>query len=108
MGNMRIISTGTLSAADQAISAEFRHLANGACGVQITGTFSATFLIEATIDGTNWNPYAFINCVTGATETSITSTGQFRTELVGVSSVRLRMSARTSGSANVTLVVLSN
>ena len=108
MGQMKIVSSGTLTALNGAVTAEFRHLANGAAGVQVTGTFSATLLIEATMDGTNWNTYAFINCASGATETSITATGQYRTELVGVSSVRVRCSSFTSGSAAVTLSLLSN
>ena len=108
MGQMKIVSTGTLTAQNTAVTAEFRHLSNGAAGVQVTGTFSATLLIEVTMDGTNWNTYAFINCASGATETSVTATGQYRTELVGVSSVRLRCSSYTSGTAAATLVLLSN
>ena len=108
MGQMKIVSSGTLTALNGAVTAEFRHLANGAAGVQVTGTFSATLLIEVTMDGTNWNTYAYINCASGATETSITATGQYRTELVGVSSVRVRCSSFTSGSAVVTLSLLSN
>jgi hypothetical protein len=108
MGQMKIVATGTLGALNNAVTAEFRHLSNGAAGVQITGTFSATALIEVTMDGTNWIAYAYINCASGATETSITAAGQYRTELVGVSSVRVRCSAYTSGSAAVTLVLLSN
>jgi hypothetical protein len=47
MGQMKIVATGTLGALNNAVTAEFRHLSNGAAGVQITGTFSATALIEA-------------------------------------------------------------
>ena len=108
MGQMKIVATGTLTAAEQAVTAEFRHLSNGAAGVQLTGTFVGTFLIEVTMDATNWVAYAYINCASGATETSITAAGQYRTELVGVSSVRVRCSAYTSGSAVVTLSLLSN
>jgi hypothetical protein len=108
MGQMKIVATGALGALNAAVTAEFRHLSNGAAGVQITGTFVATVLIEVTMNGTDWSPYAYVNCASGATETSITAAGQYRTELVGVSSVRTRCSAYTSGTANVTLVLLSN
>lgn len=108
MGSFRSKATGSLTAADDAVTTEFRQLENGACGVQVTGTFTATLLIEATMDGTNWGTYAFVNCATGATATSITAAGQFRTELVGVHSVRVRCSAYTSGTAAVTLVVQGN
>jgi hypothetical protein len=108
MGQMKIVASGTLTAAQQTVTAEFRHLSNGAAGVQLTGTFAGTFLIEVTMDGTNWVAYAYINCASGATETSITAVGQYRTELVGVSSVRVRCSAYTSGTAYATLVLLSN
>jgi hypothetical protein len=108
MGQMKIVSTGTLGALNAAVTAEFRHLSNGAAGVQLTGTFSGTFVLEVTMDGTNWDAYAIVVCSTGATATSITATGQYRTELVGVSSVRVRCSAYTSGTATATLVLLSN
>ena len=108
MPQIKIVSSGSLTAAQQAATAEFRHLSAGALGVQVTGTFSATMLVEVTMDGTNYNTYAFINCASGATETSITATGQYRTELVGASLVRVRCSAYTSGTAVVTLVVLEN
>ena len=108
MGSFRSKATGTLTALNGAVTTEFRQLENGACGVQVTGTFTATALIEATMDGTNWTTYAFVNCASGSTETSITAAGQYRTELVGVHSVRVRCSAYTSGTATVTLVVQGN
>jgi hypothetical protein len=108
MGSFRSKSTGDLDAVNEAVTVEVRQLDNAACGVQVTGTFSATVLIEATMDGTNWNTYAFVNCASGSTETSITAVVQFRTELVGVHSVRARMSARVSGTASVTVVVQGN
>lgn len=108
MGSFRVKATGNITAAQGAVTAEFRQLENGACGVQVTGTFTATLLIEATIDGTNWNTYAFVDCATGSTGTSITAAGQYRTELVGVHSARVRCSAYTSGTAVVTLVAQGN
>lgn len=104
----RVKGTGTLNAVDEAVTITNPHLPNSAVGVQVTGTFTATLLVEATIDGTTFTTYAFINCASGATETSITAAGQYRTELVGVSSVRVRCSAYTSGDAVVTVTAQSN
>lgn len=104
----RIRGTGTLNAVDEAVTIENRHLPNAAAGVQVTGTFAATLLIEATQDGTTYTTYAAINCASGATETTITAAGQWRTELVGVTGVRVRCSAYTSGDAVVTLTAQSN
>ncbi len=108
MGSFRSKGTGDLDAVNEAVTVEVRQLDNAACGVQVTGTFSATLLIEATMDGTNWGTYAFVNCADGTTAASISAVGQYRTELVGVHSVRVRMSARVSGTASVTLVVQGN
>lgn len=108
MGQFKRISTGNLGALNAAVTIETRQLANSAAGVQITGTFSGTILIEATMDGANWGTYAFINCASGATETSITAVGQFRTELVACVGVRARMSAYTSGTAVATVAALDN
>lgn len=108
MASFRSKATATLSGVNQAATVDFRQLANGAAGVQVVGTFSGTLLIEATMDGTNWGTYAFVDCSSGSTAASITAAGQFRTELVGVYAVRVRMSAFTSGAADVTLVTQSN
>ncbi len=108
MPSVRIKSSGDLDAVNEAVTAEVRFIENAACGVQVTGTFSATLLIEATMDGTNWDDYAFVKCADGTTAASISAVGQDRTELVGVHSVRVRMSGRVSGTASVTLVVQGN
>jgi len=108
MANFKTKVTGTVSGAAVVASTDFRHLANGACGVQVVGAFSGTLLIEASMDGTNFGTYAFVDCSTGATAASITTAGQYRTELVGVQGVRVRCSAYTSGTPAVTLVVQSN
>lgn len=108
MANFKTKQTGTVSGTGTVASADFRHLANGACGVQVVGALTGTLLIEASMDGTNFGTYAFVDCATGSTATSITAAGQYRTELVGVQSVRVRCSAYTSGTPAVTLVIQSN
>lgn len=108
MSSFVVKATGDLDAVSEAVTAEVRQIENAACGVQVSGTFSATLLIEATMDGTNWTTYAFVDCSSGSTATSITAAGQYRTELVGPQQVRVRMSARASGTASVTLIVKGN
>ena len=105
MGGFRTKVTGTLNAADEAVTAEYRFLTNGACGVQLTGDLSGTLVIEVTLDGTNWVAFALIVCATGATATTITANGIYRTELVGAGQVRVRCSAYTSGDGAVTMYV---
>lgn len=76
------------------------------CGVasaQITGTWVGTIVAEATIDGTNWFP--IVGYITGDAQTAVRSTtvnGQFRAVCVAFAKVRLRASAWTSGTANIT------
>jgi hypothetical protein len=76
---------------------------NGGIAVQVTGTFSATVLLEHTVDGTNWVTLAGLNTSTGAVASSVTAPGILRAEVVGSIAVRARVSAYTSGEAVVTL-----
>lgn len=104
----RVKETGTLTVLDSAVTAVVPFLNSAACSAQIAGTWSGACVLEATVDNTNWVAFAYINCTSGATETSIPANGVYRTELVGVSMVRVRRSTATSGTANVTLVVQGN
>ena len=76
---------------------------NGGVAVQVTGTFSATILLEHTLDGTNWVTLSGFNTSTGSAATSLTAPGILRAEVVGSLAVRARVSAYTSGSAVVTI-----
>jgi hypothetical protein len=76
---------------------------NGGVAVQVTGTFSATVLLEHTLDGTNWVTLLGVNTTTGAEASSLTAPGILRAEVVGALAVRARVSAYTSGSAVVTM-----
>jgi len=104
----RIKEVGAITAANSAVTAVVPFLNSAACSAQISGTWSGACVIEATVDNTNWVAFAYINCTSGATETSISANGVYRTELVGVSMVRVRRSTATSGTANVTLAVQGN
>jgi hypothetical protein len=76
--------------------------------IQISGTYSLTALLEATVDGTNWERiYAFQDAnVSDYWRSSFTSTQVndiWYVNVGGYSSVRLRCSSYTSGTASVTM-----
>lgn len=73
-------------------------------GVQVSGTFSATLLIEATIDGTNYFTSPAYNPSTMAAVTSITGATQAVVLCAAFRLVRVRIDTYTSGTANVSLV----
>jgi hypothetical protein len=72
-------------------------------GVEITGTFVATVLLEATMNGTLWfpvNPFTILGVGASAT---ITAPGRCVASVADFVQVRARCSAFTSGAAVVTL-----
>jgi hypothetical protein len=73
-----------------------------AISVQVTGTFTATILLEATIDGTTWFAPNVLTLAKAAGSATITGTGQSLVQIAAYTAVRARMSAFTSGSAVVT------
>lgn len=71
----------------------------------ISGTYSATLQFEASSDGgTTWFSIAATLLSDGSNNTSTTSTGQFAIGNAGLTHVRVRCSAFTSGPATVTAV----
>lgn len=73
--------------------------------LQLSGTFSATVTFEATVDGSNWIAVALANAnsTTRARATTATAAGIFLLEeAAGLTLLRARVSAYTSG--NVTVV----
>jgi len=73
--------------------------------MQVTGITTATITFEATIDGTNWVAVNATNLNTNAVATTATGNGLFRVTVLGLMSVRARISAWTSGATTVTGVV---
>ena len=81
---------------------------NGSYGVQFTGTFTATFQIQISIDGTNflnitgsnivWNKTAGTYVASG----NITAVGEYDVRVTNVSAVRVISTAYTSGTAVIT------
>lgn len=99
-----VSATGSLAAlnAAQALSL------NGATGfaVDVRGTFSATILIQGTVDGTNWITLSVLPIGAGlnvAQVASITGVGAWWGSGNGLQQVRATMSAYTSGTATVVL-----
>lgn len=73
--------------------------------VQLSGTFSATITFEATVNGADWIAVPFTNINSAASATTATAAGLYRASVAGLSRVRARISAYTSG--NVTAVGLA-
>jgi len=71
-------------------------------GVQIDGTFVATVTFEGTIDGTNYVAIEAINVATGAKATTATAAGIYRLGVVGLVTVRARMTWTSGTSITVT------
>lgn len=67
-------------------------------GVQVTGTFVGTITWEGTIDETNWVAVRALNLNTGAVATTATAAGLVQIPVAGLSQLRARVSAYTSGS----------
>ena len=75
--------------------------------MQVVGTFSATITWEATVDGSNWVPVQATNLETGVIATTATAADIYRITVLGLVSVRARISAYTSGTITVTGILTS-
>lgn len=73
-----------------------------ACVLALTGTFVGTVTFEGTIDGSNWFSVMAVKLGDGSIATTATSTGMYRIACAGITSVRARVSAYTSGSITAT------
>lgn len=77
-------------------------------GVSILGTYSATLQFEVSADfGASWVNATAIPQPVAAGVTSATSTGTWQVNVAGMSHVRIRGSAYTSGTANISLAAAS-
>jgi hypothetical protein len=107
-GNPFAITTGALTAVGSVTVTNL----NDACSalVVLQGTFSATMLFEGTVDGTNW---FVIQGTRADSNSAITTAGlalaftaqtfAYKLDLNGVTQMRVRCSAFTSGTINVSI-----
>jgi|GEM_PF-1287825 len=102
------IFNGTLGA----LNDELRVPLGSASGARldVRGTFTATLVLEATVDGTNWVSIQMttggVMATSAAAVVSITAAASVvSADISGFVAVRVRCSAYTSGSAVVSLVV---
>lgn len=70
--------------------------------MQITGITTATITFEGTIDDTNWVALNTTNLGTGVAATEATANGLYGVTVLGLTRVRARVSAWTSGTIYVT------
>lgn len=101
-----VVSTGNLTALNTTVTIN----PNGAytCGGQILGTWVGTITAEGTIDGVNWFTVRTANKSTNDIIQTYTANDAFEFySVAGCVSLRLRMSAYTSGTANIVLTCTS-
>lgn len=70
----------------------------GVAVIQVTGTFVGTVTFEGTTDGTNWVSISATQIGAGTILSTATTTGIFRLAVSGITTIRARISAYTSGS----------
>jgi len=75
--------------------------------MQVQGITTATITFEATIDGSNWVAVQATNLNSGSAATTATADGLYRLTVLGLVSVRARISAWTSGTITVTGILTS-
>ena len=105
--NYRNSTTGTITANNGNVTLAYRQFFNGGVGIQLAGTFSGTLQFEMSINGTDFVAVQATNVTTGAIVTTSTGTGVFKFDAVGALVVRVRATAWTSGTANVTLTAMA-
>jgi len=96
-----LVITDTITADEDTVVLNIAR-GEGAVGVQITGTWVATLVFEATIDDTNW--FA-ISAHDGSNRVAnTTANGNFLLGGGGYSQIRVRADLFTSGTATVTII----
>lgn len=98
------VVTQTLTAACSTASCPVTFvLATGysVCSASVTGTFSATVSFEQSVDGSNWSAWYLTPNSGGSTVATTTAAFFGSATMLGVTYVRARVSAYTSGGATV-------
>ena len=73
-------------------------------GFQVTGTFTGTIAVEASVDGTNYLATTYVALTTGNSAASFTAPTIGQVNSVGLRYIRFRTTAWTSGTAFLTVV----
>lgn len=95
-------ATGALTAPAQAVTLSLDNGRN-AIAVQVTGTWTGQLEFEATVDGTTFLAHDTVNSVLGGIANATTVNGIFFAGTSGFASFRVRASALSVGTANVTI-----
>lgn len=95
-----LTAQGTIAALNDAVVMPTLNV--GTVGFQLTGTWSGTVSFEGSIDGQNWIAVDADPVPSGAAVTSASANGIFQIPCSGVTQVRARLSAVTSGGVTVT------
>lgn len=93
--------TGNITALNGSVGDTFDAINYQSVAIQLAGTFSATVSFEVSNDGTNWVTKTIVNSTAGAASTA-TSPSIFSGD-IGARYFRVRASAFTSGTIQVTL-----
>jgi hypothetical protein len=75
-----------------------------ALGLQISGTFVATLQFEGTVNGIDWESLPVVVPEDSSVVTSATAVGIWLANVAGLKAVRIRASAYTSGTINVSMI----
>ena len=95
-------SSGLLNIAEEVVLVPTG--AAGSVGVQVVNSFSGTLSFEGTVNGSAWSALSLTPVAGGTAVTSTTAAGQWSGRCAGLLAVRVRMSAYTSGNAQVSML----
>jgi hypothetical protein len=94
---------GDLKAADQSL--EIPCSGYGSVGIQASGTWAGTLTFEGTVDRGSWQALNVALTNSSSQVTTATANGVWRGSVAGLLAVRVRMSAYTSGTASVRILI---
>jgi len=97
-----LTTTGNLTALNSTVSTSVLD-GLGTAGIIILGTWVGTITFQGSIDGTNWVSMPAQPLTGGVIGSTTAANGSFRVNVTGLQSVRVLMSAYTSGTANVVI-----
>jgi len=102
-----LTTTGSLTALNSTVSTSVLD-GFGTAGIIVTGTWVGTITFEASVDGTNWQSMTAQPIAGGVLSSTTTINTQVRINITGMQSVRAKMTAYTSGTANITIECTSH